>query len=587
MSNLDPLRHSAAHLLAAAVLKIWPDAKPALGPPIENGFYYDFDFGKVKISSEDLPKIEMQMHQIAKSWTGFKKDTLSPQSANKLFKGNSYKLELINELISKNQQLTAYSSGNFTDLCRGGHVKNPAKELKHFKLLSIAGAYWRGDEHNPMLTRIYGTIFPTQKALDQHLRQLEQAKLHDHRLLGKQLDLFVSSDLVGKGLPSFTPKGATIRRELERFVVDEELKRGYLHVNTPHLAKTELYKTSGHYPYYKDTMYPVMKIDDDELILRPMTCPHHFMLYKSRPHSYRELPARIAEIASQFRYEKSGELSGLTRVRTFTLADAHIICTKEQAKEEIKQVLDLIDYVNEKLGLKKGKDYRYRLSLGDRNDNKKYYKDNNAWDKAEKILRDVLKDTKAPFFEAPGEAAFYGPKIDIQMKKVNGQEETAFTVQYDFVMPKRFELSYINQQGNHDEPIVIHRSSIGCLERTIAFLIEHYAGAFPTWLSPTQVKVLPITDKQLPYAKKVHQQLCDANIRSELDDRSQTLSAKIRDAELEKVPYVIIIGQKEQDKKLITIRTRNGDQFKSIKLGGFLSKIQKEITSKSLNLINK
>ncbi len=582
--HLEKLRHSASHLLAAAVLDLYPKSKPTLGPAIENGFYYDFDFGKHKISEEELPKIEEKMHQIVKSWKKFEKVLISYDEAKKIYADNKYKCELIEELKKKREKITLYRSGNFEDLCRGGHIQNPSKNLKYFKLLSIAGAYWRGSEKNTMLTRIYGTAFFSQEELDDFLKKQEEAKEADHRVIGKKLGLFTFSDLVGKGLPLLTEKGAVIRRELERFIIDEEIKRGYKHVITPPLAKTDLYKTSGHYPYYKDTMYPVMKIDEEELILRPMTCPHHFMLYKSQIRSYKDLPIRYAEMASQHRYEKSGELSGLVRVRMFTLNDAHIFVQREIAKDEIKKVLDLIDFANQKLGLVKGKDYRYRLSLGDRKDNKKYYKDDKAWDEAEEILRSVLKEIQAPFFEAENEAAFYGPKIDIQVKKVNGQEETAFTVQYDFVMPKRFDLKYIDSEGSEKQPIVIHRAAIGCLERTMAFLIEKFKGNFPTWLSPVQVKVLPITEKQLAYAQEIFEKIKAENIRVEIDERNETLSAKIRDAQNEKVPYMLIIGDKEVRNNNVSERKRSGKDLGTIKIEEFIEKIKKEIEEKVINL---
>jgi threonyl-tRNA synthetase len=377
-----------------------------------------------------------------------------------------------------------------------------------------------------------------------------------------------------------TAKGAVIRRELERFIIDEEIKRDYQHVVTPPIAKTDLYKTSGHYPYYKDTMYPVMKVDDEELILRPMTCPHHFMLYKSTTRSYKDLPTRYAEMASQHRYEKSGELSGLVRVRMFTLNDAHIFTQKENAEDEIKNVLDLIEYANEKLGLVRGEDYRFRLSLGDRKDNKKYYKDDKAWEEAEEILRKVLVDTKAPYYEAENEAAFYGPKIDVQVKKINGKEETAFTVQYDFVMPKRFDLKYIDRTGAERQPIVIHRAAIGCIERTMAFLIEKYKGNFPTWLTPVQVKVLPITDKQLEYAKEVTKKLKNEHLRAELDERKETLGAKIRDGQNEKVSYMLILGEKESTSETVSVRGRSGKDHGTQKLEEFIPFIKKEIEEK-------
>ena len=580
--DLEKLRHSTSHLLAAAVLELWPEALPTLGPAIENGFYYDFDFGDVKISEEDFPKIEAKMHELVKSWKSFGKKVASKGEALQAYKNNQYKTELINEIAEKGEEITLYESGNFSDLCRGGHIEDP-NEIKFFKILSVAGAYWRGDEKNKMLTRIYGTVFPTQKELDDYLKLQEEAKLSDHRKIGQDLKLFVFSDLVGKGLPTFAPKGATIKRELERFVVDEELKRGYQHVVTPDLAKVDLYKKSGHYPYYKDTMYPVMKIDEEELILKPMTCPHHFMFYKSEQHSYRDLPYRIGEIAHQYRYEKSGELSGLTRVRMFCLADAHIISVKSQAKQVIEEVLELIDYINGKLGMVKGVDYRYRLSLGDRSDTKKYYKDDASWDYAENVLRDVLTKLDAPFYEAEKEAAFYGPKIDIQVKKANGSEETAFTVQYDFVMPDRFDLVYTNEEGKEERPVVIHRSSIGCLERTIAFLIEKYKGNFPTWLTPVQVKVLPITEKHLEYAKSVVEELKNANIRVELDDRNERLQAKIRDAQMEKVSYMFIVGDREAEANKVAVRKRNGEDLGSKDLGDFIKALKKEIEEKSIN----
>jgi threonyl-tRNA synthetase len=564
-------------------MNLWPKAKLTLGPATSDGFYYDIDFGEVKISDEDLPKIEEKMHELVKSWKGFEKHEVTKDEALKEFNGNEYKEELIEEHSKEGGRLTVYQSGEFRDLCRGGHIDNPSEELKYFKLLSIAGAYWRGSEKNKMLTRIYGTIFSTQKELDEYLERQALAEESDHRKIGKELNLFVFSDLVGKGLPLLTPKGSVIRRELERFVVDEELKRGYQHVYTPPLAKTELYKTSGHYPYYKDTMYPVMKVDEDELILRPMTCPHHFMLYKSVPRSYKELPLKLAEISPQFRYEKSGELSGLMRVRTFMLSDSHIFARKEQAKEIIKDVIDLINYLNGKFGFEVGKDYRFRLSLGNRSDEKKYYKDDKAWDYAEEVLRSVLKEIDAPYFEAPGEAAFYGPKIDVQIKKVNGQEETAFTVQYDFVMPKRFELKYIDEKGQEVEPIVIHRASIGAVERTMAFIIEKYKGNFPTWLTPIQVKILPITDKQLAYAKNVETALKNSNIRVELDDRNETLQAKIRQAQMEKVAYMLIIGEREEKGGTVAERGRSGKDYGAKPLEEFIKDIRTEIDEKTIN----
>jgi len=575
--KLERLRHSCAHLMAAAIMELWPDTKRTIGPAIENGFYYDFDFGDVKVSEVDFPKIEAKMLELVKTWKGFERKEVSKAEAIKFFDNNEYKKELIEEFAKEGQKLTLFTSGTYTDLCRGGHCPHPNNDLKYFDLLSVAGAYWRGSEKNKMLTRIYGTVFPTRSGLDNFLIRQEEAKSRDHRKIGKELGLFAFSDLIGTGLPMLTPKGATIRRILERFIVDEELKRGYLHVVTPPLAKVDLYRMSGHYPYYKETMYPPMKVDEDELILRPMTCPHHFMLYKSSPRSWRELPVRFAELSSQFRYEKSGELSGLMRVRMFTLADAHIITQPEKAKEEIKAVLDLIDFVNRKFGMVKGDDYRYRLSLGDRKETKKYYKDDAAWDGAEQVLREVLEETEAPFYEAPNEAAFYGPKIDVQVKNVAGHEETAFTVQYDFVMPKRFDLTYVAPDGSLKQPVVIHRSSLGAIERTMAFLIEKYAGAFPVWLAPVQVTLIPIAERHVEAARTMATTLKNNGIRVEIDEKSEPMGAKIRSATLQKVPYMGIIGDKEVTGSVLSVRTRKGEDLKAMSLENFLSLLQDQI----------
>jgi len=579
--QLQNLRHSTAHLIAAAVLELYPGTKLTIGPAIENGFYYDFDFGNNKISEEDFPKIEKKMQKILKTWDSFSHREVSEKEAKEYYKDNPYKLDLIQGIVERGEKITFYKAGNFEDLCRGGHSENPKKDIGAFTLLSIAGAYWKGDEKNPMLTRIYGTAFPTKKELDEYLEMLEEAKKRDHKKLGKELDLFVFSETVGKGLPLWTPKGSAIRRILERFIVDEEIKRGYLHVYTPDLAKIELYEKSGHYPYYKDSMYAPITIDDEKFMLRPMSCPHHFELYLSNPHSYRELPIRYAELAKLYRYEQSGELAGLQRVRAFTLADAHIVARVDQAEEEINRVLDLIEFVAHTFGLVHGKDYHYRLSLGDRAEEKKYFKDDKSWDKAEEILRKVLQDRKSHFVEAPGEAAFYGPKIDVQMKNVNGKEDTAFTVQYDFVMPKRFNLTYINENGQEEQPIVIHRSSIGAIERVMAFLIEHYAGAFPLWLAPVQVVLLPIADRHIEYTEKAANQLRDAGIRVETDVRSERLQAKIREATLQKVPFMGIIGDKEIAESAISVRKRNGEDLGQIKIASFLEQLVKDIDKKS------
>ncbi len=602
--NLENQRHSLSHLMSMAVSELYPNVGLGVGPVIENGFYQDYDLPEV-ITPEILPKLEKRMRELIKKDIKFEQHDMNFDQALDLYKNDPYKTELVNDLKARGEEkVSFYKSGSFDNLCAGPHVES-TKEIdpNAFKLTTIAGAYWRGDEKNKMLTRIYGLAFESKEKLDEYITRQEEARKRDHRVLGKELGLFVFSDLVGKGLPTFGPKGATIKRILERFTIDEELKRGYHHIVTPDLAKVDLYKKSGHYPYYKDTMYPVMKIDEEELILRPMTCPHHFMFYKSEPHSYRDLPYRIGEIAHQYRYEKSGELSGLTRVRMFCLADAHIIAAKDQAKQTIKEVLELIDFINETLGLVKGVDYRYRLSLGDLSDTKKYYKDDASWNYAENVLREVLTEVKAPFYEASNEAAFYGPKIDIQVKKVDGKEETAFTVQYDFVMPERFDLSFTNKNGEEEKPIVIHRSSIGCLERTMAFLIEKYAGNFPLWLSPVQVKVIPVRETHNEYAEKIHDALLEAGVRSEFDDRDQNLGKKVRETKNEHVPYWIVIGDKEVESDTVTLESRdagrsvsggasdeqseskkanknNNESDAQMKLSELLEKLTKEIKEK-------
>jgi len=589
--ELHKLRHSAEHVLHHAVKELYPQILLAMGPATEDGFYFDFDSTPQKgtsivITEQDFPAIEKRMKEIVKKDLPIIRDELSPKKAREMFQDNPYKLEWINEAEKRGDVISVYwtgkpgEKGSMVDLCVGPHLKSTG-EIKVFKLLSVAGAYWRGDEKNKMLTRIYGTAFFTQKALDDHLVLLEEAKIRDHRKLGKDLDLFTFSNLVGKGLPLFTAKGATIWRELERFVVDEEIKRGYKHVHTPNIAKTELYRTSGHYPYYKNTMYPVMKVDDEELILRPMTCPHHFALFMSKPRSYRDLPIRYAEMASLYRYEKSGELSGLIRVREFVLADSHNFVRKENAADEINFVLDLIEDISQTLGLVKGKDFVYRLSLGDRANNEKYYDSPKEWEYGESVLRNVLEKRDAPFYEAKDEAAFYGPKIDVQMRNVLGKEDTAFTVQYDFCLPERFKLRYIDENGKEEQPIVIHRSSIGAMERSIGFLIEHYVGNFPLWLTPTQVKIIPIADRHQEYAHTIAQKLKDSGIRVEVDDKSESMQKKIRNAQNEKVYYMIIVGDREMENKKINIRTRDG-KTNDMKLDEFIIEVSAKIRSKQI-----
>ncbi|MCL4360178.1 threonine--tRNA ligase [Patescibacteria group bacterium] len=581
--NLWALRHTAEHVLHTAMQNLYPKLKKAMGPATPEGFYFDFDLTSLdteqgkKVSEADFPKIEAEMKRIIDLNLPMTQKYVSAGEARKIFEGNPYKLEWIDDIEKRGEKISLYSMGDIDqDLCSGPHVARTG-EIKAYKLLSVAGAYWHGGREVYMLTRIYGAAFGSGEELAGFLNRQEEAKKRDHRKLGRELGLFVFSDLIGKGLPLLTPKGATIRRILERFIVDEEIRRGYQHVVTPPLAKTDLYRTSGHYPYYKDTMYPPMKVDEEELILRPMTCPHHFMLYKSSPRSYRDLPVRYAEISPQFRYEKSGELTGLMRVRMFTLADAHIMTPKEGARAEIIGVLDLIDFVNKKLGMQLGRDYRYRLSLGDRKDTKKYYKDDGLWDEAEGVLRSVLTERNSPFFEAPDEAAFYGPKIDVQVRNVAGHEETAFTVQYDFVMPKRFEMTFTNSHGQEEQPVVIHRSSLGAFERTMAFLIEFYGGAFPLWLAPVQVALIPIAERHARAADAVARELKRHGVRTEVDLRSEPMQGKVRDHTLQKVPYLGIIGDKEVASGTVSVRTRDGKDLKGMSVEGFLRKLNNEL----------
>ena len=578
--DIETIRHSTAHIMAEAVRSLFPQVKFGIGPAIENGFYYDFDIPD--LGADDILKIETKMRDLIKSGLTFKRENITKEDALRLFKDQPYKLELIQDL--PDGDITTYTSGSFTDLCAGPHIASSFKiPLDGFKLERIAGAYWRGSEKNPMLQRIYGIAFLNRKDLEAYLALQEEIRKRDHRVIGKDLDLFVFSDLIGKGLPIFTEKGSVIRRELERFIVDEELKRGYKHIYSPELANVELYKTSGHYPYYKDTMYPVMKVDQEELMLRPMTCPHHFQYYASKPRSYKELPFRIAELAKQFRYEKSGELTGLMRVRIFCLADSHIICHPNQATGELNSVLDLIEYIAGILGYKVGENYRYRLSLGDRSDENKYYKDDDAWEAAEEVLRQVLVERKANFFEAKNEAAFYGPKIDIQMKNVAGVENTAFTVQYDFVMPKRFKLTYIDNDGKEKEPIVIHRSSIGAIERTMAFLIEHYSGSFPVWLSPVQAAIIPIAETHTEYARKLEAELKAAGVRVRVDATTERMNQKIRLAQKEKIPYMLVVGDREVADNTVAVRLRSGAQA-TLPFADFKAKLLKTIAERTIGI---
>jgi threonyl-tRNA synthetase len=580
-SSLDKLRHSCAHLLAAAVMELWPKTLRTIGPAIENGFYYDFDFGNVKVSEDDFPKIEATMRALLKDWNGFEKSEVSASEAKDAYKNNKYKIELIEEFSGEGQSLTFYKSGDYSDLCRGGHIDNPNKELKHFKLLSVAGAYWRGDEKNKMLTRIYGTIWPNQKELDDHLKNLELAKLHDHRKLGKELGLFAISDEVGQGLVLWLPKGNVIKEEIENWAKTTEKDWGYQRVTTPNITKSGLYFTSGHLPYYKADMYPPMTLDDgQEYYLKPMNCPHHHMIYKSSPKSYKDLPLRLAEYGTCYRYEASGELFGLMRVRGFAQNDSHIYCTDEQAVDEFVEVMKLHEFYYKSLGIK---DYYLELALRDPKDTKKYHGNEEMWVHAEKLMREAVKRVDIPMVEKTGSAAFYGPKIDFIIKTSIGREFAISTNQIDLYMGERFGLRYVDKDGTEKTPVIIHRAPLGSHERFIGFLIEHFGGNFPTWLTPVQVKVLPITEKHVGYANEVVKKLKEENIRAELDDRNERLQAKIRDAQMEKVAYMFIVGDKETETGSVAVRKRDGTDLGAIKLVKVINNIKKEIEEKSLS----
>jgi threonyl-tRNA synthetase len=572
VDNLEKVRHTGAHILAQAVKELFPKVKLGMGPAIENGFYYDFD-KEEGFSAKELKKIEKRMKEIVRRNIKLEKQNISKEKAKILFKGQKYKLELLKDLSEKTASL--YKQGEFIDLCKGPHAKSTG-EVKHFKILNTAGAYWKGTEKNKMLSRIYVACFKTEKELKDHLTNLEEAKKRDHTKLGKELDLFVISETVGKGLPLLTPKGATIKRILKRFIEDEEIKRGYQYTETPIMARSKLYKISGHLDHYKESMF-VFKTNGEEMVLRPMTCPHQFMIYKSKLRSYRELPIKYAEIAELFRNEKSGELHGLLRVRQFSLADAHIICTPEQLEKEFEEVVRLIQFVMKTLGFT---DYWYRFSKGDIKNKEKYIDNPKAWRDSEKMMKKIIDKMKLKYVEAKDEAAFYGPKLDIQMKNVHGKEDTIFTVQIDFALPERFDMTYEGKSGKKERPMIIHRSSIGALERTIAMLIEHYAGKFPLWLSPIQVKIMTLTDRSNKFAKEITKKLQENNIRVELDSRNLSIGKKVRDAQTEKINYMVTIGDKEMKDKQLAIRSRDGKVKFGVSPDKFIKDLLKQIQEK-------
>lgn len=580
---LYKLRHSCAHLLAAVVMELWPETKIAIGPVIENGFYYDFDF-KQSISHKDLAKIEKKMLEMVKKWDRFERiEVSSPEEAKKLAGDNPYKEELINEFYQQGQVLSFYKSGNFIDLCRGGHIESPKSELKHFKLLSLAGAYWRGSEKNKMLTRIYGTAFPSKEELDRHLWQLEQAKKRDHRKIGKKLELFIIKEEVGPGLILWLPKGNIIKEELENWAKETERNWGYQRVTTPNITKSGLYYTSGHLPYYKKDMYPPIKAaDGEEYYLKPMNCPHHHMIYQAKPRSYKELPLRLAEYGTCYRYEASGELFGLMRVRGFSQNDAHIYCREEQAVDEFVKVMKLHEYYYQTLGIT---EYHLELALRDPKKKDKYHGNEQMWQRAEMLMREAVKRVNIPMVEERGSAAFYGPKIDFIIHSSTGREFAISTNQIDLYMGDRFGLKYIDKDGSEKTPVIIHRAPLGSHERFIGFLIEHWGGEFPVWLAPVQVVVLPVGEKQQAQGKKVVEKLLQNDIRAELDETKKTLSAKIREHTLQKIPYLCIIGEREVersdgDELYISLRARGGVDHGQKTIYEFLKQIKEEIDKK-------
>ncbi|MCP1395166.1 MULTISPECIES: threonine--tRNA ligase [Bacillus cereus group] len=569
------LRHSTAHLLAQALKRLYKDVKLELGigPVIENGFYYDIDMEEA-ITVEDFKKIEKEMQKIVNENLEIVRHEVPRAEALRRFEeiGDELKLDLINDL-PEDAVISIYEQGEFFDLCRGVHLPSTGK-IKVFKLLSVAGAYWRGDSNNKMLQRIYGTAFVKKAELDEHLRMLEEAKERDHRKLGKELKLFTNSQKVGQGLPLWLPKGATIRRIIERYIVDKEASLGYDHVYTPVLGSRELYETSGHWNHYRDGMFPSMEMDNEELVLRPMNCPHHMMVYKNDIHSYRELPIRIAELGTMHRYEMSGALSGLQRVRGMTLNDAHIFVRPDQIKEELKRVVNLTLEVYKDFGLE---NYSFRLSYRDPADTKKYYADDEMWEKAQGMLKEAMDEMGLDYYEAEGEAAFYGPKLDVQVRTALGKDETLSTVQLDFLLPERFELTYVGEDGKQHRPVVIHRGVVSTMERFVAFLIEEYKGAFPTWLAPVQVQVIPVSPQvHLDYAKKVQDQLRRAGIRVELDTREEKIGYKIREAQMQKIPYMLVVGDNEVTENGVNVRKYGEQKSETIALDAFVDMIKVE-----------
>ncbi|MFS0673035.1 threonine--tRNA ligase [Ornithinibacillus sp. 179-J 7C1 HS] len=581
--GVEVARHSTAHLMAQAIKRLYKDVKFGVGPVIEEGFYYDFDMEE-KITPEDLPKIEKEMKRIVDENLQIERVEVSREEAKKMFEdiGDKLKLELI-DAIPADEQVTIYKQGEFFDLCRGIHVPSTSK-LKAFKLLSISGAYWRGDSNNKQLQRIYGTAFEKPAQVEEYLQILEERKERDHRKLGKELGIFTVNQKIGQGLPLWLPKGATIRRQIERYIVDLEERLGYNHVYTPVLANVDLYKTSGHWDHYQEDMFPTMQMDNEELVLRPMNCPHHMMIFKNQLWSYRNLPVRIAELGTMHRYEMSGALAGLQRVRAMTLNDAHIFARPDQLKEEFIRVVELIQHVYKDFGIN---DYYFRLSYRDPEDKEKYIDNDEMWEMTQGILKETMEDMNLEYVEAEGEAAFYGPKLDVQVKTALGKDETLSTVQIDVLLPERFELSYIGEDGKEHRPVVLHRGVVSTMERFVAFLLEEYKGAFPTWLAPVQVKVIPVSPQvHLDYAKKVAEKLQYQGVRVEVDERDEKIGYKIREAQTEKIPFALVVGDKEVEDVAVNVRRYGEQQSVTLPYQEFESLIKDEIDKKVLRKKN-
>lgn len=572
--RLSVLNHSCAHVLAQAVSHLYPEAKFWVGPVIAEGFYYDIDLGDITLTNEDLPVIEKEMKKIIKDGKRIVRHVLTKEEALEKFKDDPYKIDLITRMDDLDTTITCYTQGDFTDLCRGPHVET-VKECKHFKLLKVSGAYWKGDKNNKVLQRIYGICFDAEEHLADHLKTLEEAKERDHRKLGKELDIFMTSDLVGKGLPMYLPNGYIIWEELENYIKGKEKALGYQHVLTPPLGNVELYKTSGHWEHYQESMFPKMEVEGEEFVLRPMNCPHHMMIYANAIHSYRDLPIRIGEIARDCRYEASGALKGIERVRTFCQNDAHLFVTKSGIETEFSSVVNLILEVYKELGIN---DYRFELSLRDKEDKEKYYPDDDMWNEAEDTLRKVLDNIGIEYTEKKGEAAFYGPKLDVQVRPAVGGEYTLSTCQLDFCLPMKFNLTYVDSDGSKKTPVVLHRAIFGSLDRFIAYYLEERKGLFPLWLAPVQVNVIPVNNEyHLAYAKSIVEQLRQANIRVTLDDRDEKLSYKMRDSVIKKKNYAIILGNNEMDNKTISYRSWGSEETNTLAPSEFIEMLIKEI----------